>query len=124
MGKVSGPTIRLTSLLSMQLTKAVAVQLLTKQYNLVNWFDGAVQTRITATQALSLMLTSDYTASGSANRVKKLVFDPPVFTPCYHNTQAPVLQPSIDWLRTQYGASQFDPIAVAMPLPPYLDLVY
>jgi hypothetical protein len=108
----------------MQLAKATAVLLLTKQYNLINWFDGKVQKRITPTQALSLMLTNDYSASGSSNRVKKLVFAPPVFTPCYHNTQAPVLQPSIDWLRTQYGASKFDPIAVATPLPPYLDLVY
>jgi hypothetical protein len=110
----------------MQLTKALAVQLLTKQHNLVNWFDGGEQTRVTPTQALQLMLTGNHAASGSSKRVKKIVFVPkpePKFEACYHNTQAPVLQPSIDWLRTQYGISHFDPIAIEQ-LPPHLDLAY
>lgn len=69
--------------------------------------DGKLQRLLTATEACVMLNRSKHDVFGSEKRIKALrQVSPRVTRPweaCYRNTSAPVLQPSIEWLRGHAG---------------------
>ena len=64
---------------------------------------GGTLQKVTSAVALLMLKGGVYEWCGTPRRVRKMrmVNVPPPWVPCYRNTDAPTLQPSIEWLRTR-----------------------
>ena len=60
------------------------------------------QRKISAMAAFRLACQADYAWGGSLHRIRwiKAIKPEPIWAPSYHNTEAPALQPSIEWVRS------------------------
>jgi hypothetical protein len=85
--------------------------LLRPQHPLVGILDGSLRRKVTASVALLMLKGGIFEWCGSTRRVRKMrqVNKARPWVPCYRTTEAPTIQPSIEWLRTRntggYGAS-------------------
>ena len=77
--------------------------LLRPQHPLVGILDGPERRKVTASVALLMMKGGIFEWCGSTRRVRKMRLVNPVrpWVPCYRTTDAPTIQPSIEWLRTR-----------------------
>ena len=84
--------------------------LLRPTHPLVGILDGPMRRKVTAKVALLMLKSGTYEWCGSTRRVRKMrpIDAPCPWVPCYRTTDAPTIQPSIEWLRTRntngYGA--------------------
>ena len=77
--------------------------LLRPQHPLVGILDGPLRRKVTASVALLMLKGGIFEWCGSTRRVRKMRLVNPAraWVPCYRTTDAPTIQPSIEWLRTR-----------------------
>jgi hypothetical protein len=77
--------------------------LLRPTHPLVGILEGPMRRKVTAKVALLMLKSGTYEWCGSTRRVRKmwLLNTARAWVPCYRTTEAPTIQPSIDWLRTR-----------------------
>jgi hypothetical protein len=77
--------------------------LLRPEHPLVGTLDGPTRRKVTAKVALLMLKGGTYEWCGSMRRVRKMrpIDAPCLWVPCYRTTDAPTIQPSIEWLRTR-----------------------
>lgn len=65
---------------------------------------GECARRVMPQEAIRLARSGDYEWGGSNHRVRWMrPIGVPAWKPCYRTAEAPVLQPSIEWLRSRRG---------------------
>ena len=82
--------------------------LLRPKHPLVGILDGTLRRQVTPSVALLMLKGGTYEWCGSSRRVRKmrLIDAPCEWVPCYRTTDAPALQPSIEWIRTRNTSGQ------------------
>ena len=81
--------------------------LLLPKHPVVRILDGSLR-QVTPIIAVLMLKSGTYEWCGSTRRVRKmrLIDAPRQWVPCYRTTDAPTLQPSIEWLRTRNTSGQ------------------
>jgi hypothetical protein len=69
----------------------------------VGILDGPLRRKVTPIVAILMLKCGTYEWCGSMRRVRKmrLIDAPCPWVACYRTTEAPTLQPSVEWLRTR-----------------------
>ena len=82
--------------------------LLSPNHPLVGILDGPTRRKVTPSVALLMLKSGTFEWCGSTRRVRKMwqVNKAPAWVPCYRTTDAPTIQPSIEWLRTRNTGGQ------------------
>jgi len=74
----------------------------------VGILDEPLRRKVTPSVAILMLKSGTYEWCGSTRRVRKmrLIDAPCQWVACYRTTEAPTIQPSIEWLRTRNTSGQ------------------